>query len=134
MKVIGQFNHGFILASLSKGQTLELYIIDQHAADEKYNFEKLFSTFNPKIQRLISPMNLALSLSEEHYCQMHQKALLNCGFHLHFDEQAEPGKRFSLTASAIFEGSIFDANGKHFRKFIFYFDFRLVRASVCAKR
>lgn len=113
MKVIGQFNHGFILASLPKGPQLELYIIDQHAADEKYNFERLFSTFNPKIQRLIAPINLSLSLSEEHYCQIHQKALLACGFHLNFQEQAVPGKRFSLTASAIFEGSIFDSNGKH---------------------
>lgn len=37
MQVIGQFNLGFIVCRLGE----DLYIIDQHAADEKYNFERL---------------------------------------------------------------------------------------------
>ena len=37
MRVCGQFNLGFIIASLNK----DLFIIDQHATDEKYNFETL---------------------------------------------------------------------------------------------
>ena len=37
MAVVGQFNLGFIIARLDD----ELFIIDQHAADEKYNFERL---------------------------------------------------------------------------------------------
>ncbi|OMJ23473.1 DNA mismatch repair protein PMS1 [Smittium culicis] len=37
MKVIGQFNLGFIICSLDG----DLYIVDQHASDEKYNFETL---------------------------------------------------------------------------------------------
>ena len=41
MLVIGQFNLGFILAvrpALNEGDEDELFIIYQHAADEKYNY------------------------------------------------------------------------------------------------
>ena len=37
MTIHGQFNHGFIMASIHK----QLFIIDQHAADEKSTFERL---------------------------------------------------------------------------------------------
>ncbi|XP_050238999.1 DNA mismatch repair protein PMS1 isoform X2 [Mercurialis annua] len=37
MKVIGQFNLGFIIGRIDH----DLFIVDQHAADEKYNFERL---------------------------------------------------------------------------------------------
>ena len=37
MEILGQFNHGFIIARLNS----DLFIIDQHATDEKYNFEML---------------------------------------------------------------------------------------------
>lgn len=36
-QIVGQFNLGFIVARLGP----DLFIIDQHAADEKYNFERL---------------------------------------------------------------------------------------------
>ncbi len=39
-QILGQFNLGFILAKLDN----DLFIIDQHAADEKYNFETLQKT------------------------------------------------------------------------------------------
>lgn len=37
MQVVGQFNLGFILARLGR----DVFIVDQHAADEKTNFERL---------------------------------------------------------------------------------------------
>lgn len=49
MKIIGQFNHGFIIARLNE----DVFIIDQHASDEKYNFEKLCKTTKTKGQRLV---------------------------------------------------------------------------------
>lgn len=48
-KVIGQFNLGFILALLED----DLFIIDQHAADEKYNFETLQATTRLNGQQLL---------------------------------------------------------------------------------
>lgn len=47
MSVLGQFNKGFIIAQLNK----DLFIIDQHAADEIYNFEMLQR--NQKIQVIL---------------------------------------------------------------------------------
>lgn len=49
MVVHGQFNLGFIIASLDD----QLFIVDQHATDEKYNFETLQRTTRVQSQRLI---------------------------------------------------------------------------------
>lgn len=40
MTIVGQFNHGFIITKLNS----DLFIVDQHASDEKYNFERLQAT------------------------------------------------------------------------------------------
>jgi len=56
MEVLGQFNKGFIIARLRKlgdKGTDDLFIIDQHASDEKYNFETLQQTTVIKAQSLI---------------------------------------------------------------------------------
>ena len=37
MDIVGQFNLGFIIAAVDGA----LWMVDQHAADEKYNFERL---------------------------------------------------------------------------------------------
>jgi DNA mismatch repair protein PMS2 len=60
MDVVGQFNRGFIVARLCKiggegaGATDDLFIVDQHAADEKYNFETLQATTRLESQRLFT--------------------------------------------------------------------------------
>ena len=61
MDVVGQFNRGFIVARLCKnggegggGATDDLFIVDQHAADEKYNFETLQATTRLESQRLLT--------------------------------------------------------------------------------
>lgn len=56
MKVIGQFNGSFIICKLDD----ELFILDQHACDEKFNFEQLCREKNVRIQRLIIPRRLEL--------------------------------------------------------------------------
>lgn len=61
MFVVGQFNLGFIITRLNRRQTAnnyriitdDLFIIDQHAADEKYNFETLQQTTKILCQSLI---------------------------------------------------------------------------------
>ena len=64
MEVLGQFNKGFIVARLrhpktdgTDGQggtgTDDLFIVDQHASDEKFNFETLQRTTQIKAQTLI---------------------------------------------------------------------------------
>ena len=41
LKIVGQFNKGFIVARLDQ----DLFLIDQHACDEKFNFEKVREKF-----------------------------------------------------------------------------------------
>lgn len=49
MNIVGQFNLGFIIAKLDE----DLFIIDQHATDEKYNFETLQRTTTITSQKLV---------------------------------------------------------------------------------
>ena len=60
MQVVGQFNLGFIIARLGQ----DLFIIDQHASDEKYNFERLAATTVLNRQPLLHPQVLDLSPGE----------------------------------------------------------------------
>ena len=62
MEVLGQFNLGFILARCKKQN---LWILDQHGCDEKYNFERMIKTTKIHEQKLIAPLPLELSPSEE---------------------------------------------------------------------
>ena len=57
MEIIGQFNLGFIIARRNtigdnKATVDDLFIIDQHAADEKYNFETLQQSTKIASQKL----------------------------------------------------------------------------------
>lgn len=61
MHVIGQFNLGFIMARLGNN----LFIIDQHAADEKYNFERLQQITRLNKQPLMQPLTLDLTPAEK---------------------------------------------------------------------
>lgn len=49
MSIIGQFNLGFIVTKLEA----DLFIVDQHASDEKYNFETLQKTTKITSQKLV---------------------------------------------------------------------------------
>ncbi|KAI1752489.1 hypothetical protein F4782DRAFT_500310 [Xylaria castorea] len=100
MKIIGQFNLGFILASRvaeeSSVDTLdrsdrddELFIIDQHATDEKYNFERLQASTVVQSQRLVNPKTLELTAVEEDIVQQNLNALETNGFMVSFDESGD---------------------------------------------
>ena len=64
MHVVGQFNRGFIVARLRKTDegtaNDDLFIVDQHAADEKYNFETLQATTRLESQRLFTCVHFLL--------------------------------------------------------------------------
>ena len=95
MNVIGQFNLGFILAI---GQDGQLWILDQHACDEKYNFEKLCKETKIHEQNLIAPLPLELSPSEEN-CVLEQLDIFEKnGFRFKHDRTKPPRHRLSLTA------------------------------------
>ncbi|KAK6090825.1 hypothetical protein P3W45_000070 [Vairimorpha bombi] len=69
IKVIGQFNKGFILTTLIKNNRKYLLIVDQHASDEIYNYETLKSTTKIIKQKLVAPYDLKLSPIDESFVQ-----------------------------------------------------------------
>jgi len=96
MRIIGQFNLGFVLAvrpSTTQHTEDELFIIDQHAADEKYNYERLYRTVTLQSQRLVRPKVLELTAVEEEIIMDNADALKANGFeietHSSFTEEDE---------------------------------------------
>jgi DNA mismatch repair protein PMS2 len=83
MRVVGQFNLGFILAirpPTEEQQEEDLFIIDQHAADEKFNFERLQRTVSLQSQRLVQPKALELTAFEQEVILNNHDALKFNGF------------------------------------------------------
>lgn len=117
MKIVGQFNLGFVLAvrpgntaapfstadpvppstsssSSSTQQNLsqqddELFIIDQHASDEKFNFERLQATTVVQSQRLVCPKPLELTAVEEEIVLENRAALEKNGFDVGIDTSGD---------------------------------------------
>lgn len=83
MEIIGQFNLGFIIARLED----DLFIIDQHATDEKFRFEKLSNETKLKTQKLIVPKSLNLSALNETILIEHRQTFEDNGFTFDIDER-----------------------------------------------
>ncbi|KAI9187937.1 ATP-binding mismatch repair protein [Blastocladiella emersonii ATCC 22665] len=79
MRVIGQFNLGFLVVQIARpteptatessdaGETnntaassYDLFLVDQHAADEKFNYERLLTQHTPRVQPLVIPRRIDL--------------------------------------------------------------------------
>ncbi|KAF9763328.1 DNA mismatch repair protein PMS1, partial [Nosema granulosis] len=82
MKIIGQFNNGFILTSLKKNERTFLILVDQHAADEIYNYEALQKTMKIQKQKLILPIKLSLTPIEDLYVQENIAVFDRFGFEI----------------------------------------------------
>jgi len=95
MEILGQFNLGFILARCKKQN---LWILDQHGCDEKYNFERMIKTTKIHEQKLIAPLPLELSPSEEDCVLENMEIFEANGFRFAYDAKKEPRNRLSLTA------------------------------------
>ncbi|KAJ6444216.1 signal recognition particle protein [Purpureocillium lavendulum] len=94
MRIVGQFNMGFIIAVRpastrdNKGGTEErdeLFIIDQHASDEKYNFERLQASTTVQSQRLVHSKLLQLTALEEEVVMENISAIEANGFKVQVD-------------------------------------------------
>ncbi|KAJ1887698.1 ATP-binding mismatch repair protein [Kickxella alabastrina] len=104
MSVIGQFNRGFIIARLNQ----DLYIIDQHASDEKYNFEQLQQRAVISSQPLIRPAQLELSIVDEGVAIEHKETLMRNGFHVRVDDTEAPGRKVSLLSQPFIDQTLFN--------------------------
>lgn len=83
MSVLGQFNRGFIICR----HLDDLYIVDQHASDEKYNFEQLQRNAQISSQPLIRPAPLELSAADRDLVVEYQQTLEKNGFSLQVKDQ-----------------------------------------------
>ncbi|KAI8301065.1 Mismatch repair endonuclease PMS2 [Colletotrichum sp. SAR11_240] len=118
MTIVGQFNLGFIIAVRyasgkgdggSSSSDDELFIIDQHASDEKYNFERLQSTTVVQSQRLVHPKQLELTALEEEIVMENIAALNTNGFQVDVDRSGNQpvGLRCKLLALPLSHGTTF---------------------------
>uniref|UniRef100_A0A8C8R9N2 PMS1 homolog 2, mismatch repair system component n=1 Tax=Pelusios castaneus TaxID=367368 RepID=A0A8C8R9N2_9SAUR len=92
MEIIGQFNLGFIIARLNS----DLFIIDQHATDEKYNFEMLQQHNILQGQKLIAPQNLNLTAVNETILIENLDIFRKNGFDFIINEDAPVTERVKL--------------------------------------
>ncbi|EDR02449.1 uncharacterized protein LACBIDRAFT_253924 [Laccaria bicolor S238N-H82] len=123
MDVVGQFNLGFIIArrrkdaspspSRSISQELQvmddLFIVDQHASDEKYNFETLQLTTRIQSQKLFRPQPLELTAADELLATENIEVLRQNGFEIEVDDSecSGQGSRLKLVAQPISKSTVF---------------------------
>jgi DNA mismatch repair protein PMS2 len=93
MNVCGQFNKGFIIARLDD----DLFIIDQHAADEIYNFETLQKSGKIDKQKLLQPKYLELPASAEAILVDNIATLERMGYEMQVCANRKIGNRILIT-------------------------------------
>ncbi|KAF5376419.1 hypothetical protein D9615_008580 [Tricholomella constricta] len=114
MGIIGQFTLGFIVMRRRKtvrgedddqaAATMDdLFIVDQHAADEKYNFETLQQTTSINSQRLFRPQAMELIASDELLAIENMDVLRQNGFEVEEldEDESRQGARLRLTAQPV---------------------------------
>ncbi|CAN2390477.1 somatic hypermutation of immunoglobulin genes, partial [Pristimantis euphronides] len=94
MDIIGQFNLGFIITKLDS----DLFIVDQHATDEKYNFEMLQQSTVLQGQRLIMPQTLNLTAVNELILRDNVEIFKKNGFDFIFEDDAAVMERVKLVS------------------------------------
>lgn len=94
MQIIGQFNLGFVVVRLDD----DLFIVDQHASDEKYNFETLQQTTQLQNQPMVRPQPLDLTAVNEMVLIDNRQVFEMNGFKFEIDETAEPTHKCKLVA------------------------------------
>lgn len=105
MKIIGQFNLGFILVVLNE----HLFIVDQHASDEKYNFETLQKSLVLQHQPLVIPEKLQLTAINEIVLIDNLSIMELNGFKFQIDDNAPPTMKIKLTSKPQSKNTIFGA-------------------------
>ncbi|KAJ6257057.1 hypothetical protein Dda_7941 [Drechslerella dactyloides] len=113
MRIAGQFNLGFILATRQSEKPQEedandLFIIDQHASDEKYNFERLQAETVVQNQPLVRPKVLELSAMDELVVMDNMDVLKKNGFVVEVDDAGDVGRRCRLVSLPMSKDKVFD--------------------------
>jgi DNA mismatch repair protein PMS2 len=92
MQILGQYNLGFIITKLGSN----LFIVDQHASDEKFNFENLRKTTKFQSQPLVVPENLDFNAVQELCIEENLHVFEKFGFKFEINSSQETGNRIKL--------------------------------------
>ncbi|KAK2958710.1 putative DNA mismatch repair protein PMS1 [Blattamonas nauphoetae] len=89
LRVIGQFNKSFIVATNDEADrgNSKVFIIDQHAADEKYNFERLLSSLSISRQPLLSPLVIPIAADEAVLVEGNAECFRQNGFEVRVEQR-----------------------------------------------
>lgn len=109
MNIAGQFNLGFVVVEHDN----RLFIVDQHALDEIFNFERLMLTLLLRAQPLVVPRSLELSPIEEMRVLEYAESLKKNGFVVEENEDEVPGKRVTLKAVPVLKNVVFNDSDLH---------------------
>lgn len=113
MKVVGQFNLGFIIVTRKNETTFDMFIVDQHASDEKYNFEMLQKNTVFKSQTLLTPKPLELSAIDELLVMEYKEVFTKNGFKIQINPDDEPGSRVRLISYPVSKNTMFTEQDFH---------------------
>lgn len=120
MRVIGQFNLGFVIAALRTGADdsgnsagSQLFIVDQHASDEKFRFEGLNRESKIDKQPLVTPLSLQLSPAQEAIVVSNFEVFRLNGFEIKSHSDRPPGRRLSVKALPTCQGMVFGEKDIH---------------------
>ena len=108
MEIVGQFNLGFIIGKLDN----DVFIIDQHASDEKFNYEMLQQTTIMHQQPLVRPLMLELTAGEEMIILDHLDVFAKNGFTFLVDKDAPATKKLKLLSLPFTKHTQFGIEGK----------------------
>lgn len=109
MTIVGQFNSGFIIVTHED----KLLIVDQHALDEIYNYERLMNSLVLRAQPLVVPRVLELSPIDEMRMLEFSAQLRKNGFLIEEEEDAPPGQKVRLLAVPVLKNVVFDDGDLH---------------------
>lgn len=112
MEVLGQFNLGFLICKFAR----HLFIIDQHAADEKFRYEHNWRNTKVRTQPLLAPLILNLSAADELFLMEKREVFERNAFVVTVDENAQAGSRVKVSGVPSAKGITFGT--KDIREFI----------------
>ncbi len=125
--LIGQFNLGFLVCILKKGTSNQIFIIDQHAADEKFNYESLMRDFKPASQKLVQyiellwfkiqifrPLNIFLSGTRASILRENIEIIEKNGFKVALSNDRESFQNARITSLPIAKNNTFGEDGSFY--------------------
>lgn len=94
MTILGQFNRGFILTSIAREDAgILVFIIDQHASDERARLERLQRDLTFNVQSMVVPRPLSLGLEDQLFVAGNLDKFKSYGFSVEVTQAEEADER-----------------------------------------